>query len=155
MLKLKEQERIIKMKKVLLTLFGIIVVVGVLAGAGFAGYRFGYMQGATANVDGASLPALRDRGFGLPGMPMHNFGNNFERGFNNMPGHQDFGFMERGRGGGFGFFSPFRFIVQIAIVGLIIWLAYKLFTGNGWKLSLTRQTVETPKVETTATEKTE
>ena len=143
------------MKKVLLTLFGIILVLGVLAGAGFAGYRFGYMQGATANIDGTSLPALRDRGFGLQGMPMHGFGNNFERRFNNMPGHQNFGFMERGRGGGFGFFSPFRFILQIAVIGLIIWLAYKLFTGNGWNLSLTRQTVETPKVETTTTEQTE
>ena len=138
------------MKKVLLTLFGIIVVVGVLAGAGFAGYRFGYMQGATAEVDRASLPAFRDRGFGLRGMPMHNFGNNFERGFIMIPGHQGFGYMERGHGGGFGFFSPFRFLVQIAIVGLIIWLAYKLFTGNGWTLSLTRQAVENPKVETPA-----
>ena len=143
------------MKKVLLTLLGIILVLGVLAGAGFVGYRFGYMQGAAANIDGTSLPALRDRGFGPQGMPMHSFGNNFERRFNNMPGHQDFGFMERGRGGGFGFFSPFRFIVQIAIVGLIIWLAYKLFTGNGWKLSLTHQTVENPKVEPAPTEKTE
>ena len=143
------------MKKVLLTLFGIILVLGVLAGAGFAGYRFGYMQGAAANIDGTSLPALRNRGFGLQGMPMHGFGNNFERRFNNMPGHQNFGFMELGRGGGFGFFSPFRFILQIAVIGLIIWLAYKLFTGNGWNLSLTRQTVETPKVETTKTEQTE
>ena len=142
------------MKKVLLTLFGIIVVVGVLAGAGFVGYRFGYMQGATADVERASLPALRNKGFDPQGIPMHNFGNGFERGFNNMPGHQ--GFMDRGmRGGGIGFFSPFRFIVQIAIVGLIIWLAYKLFTGNGWKLSLTRQTVENPKVEPAPTEKTE
>ena len=143
------------MKKVLLTLFGIILVLGVLAGVGFAGYRFGYMQGAAANIDGTSLPALRDRGFGLQGMPMHGFGNNFERRFNNMPGHQNFGFMERGRGGGFGFFSPFRFILQIAVIGLMIWLAYKLFTGNGWNLSLTRQTVETPKVETTKTEQAE
>ena len=143
------------MKKVLLTLFGIIVVAGVLTGAGFAGYRFGYMQGAAANFDGTSLPALRDRGFGLQSMPMHNFGNNFEHRFNNMPGHQDFGFMERGHGGRFGFFSPFRFIVQIAVIGLIIWLAYKLFTGNGWNLSLTRQTIENPKVETATTEQTE
>jgi len=145
------------MKKVLLTLFGIIVVIGVLAGVGFAGYRFGYMQGTAANFDGAAQPNIRDREFGLPGMPMHGFGNNFERRFNNMPGgHHDFGFMERGRGGrGFVFFSPFRFIVQIAVVGLIIWLAYKLFTGNGWQLSLTRQPVENPKVETSTTEQTE
>ncbi len=142
------------MKKVFLTLLGIIVVVGVLAGAGFAGYRFGYMHGAVANADGLSQPALRGHGFGLQGMPMHNFGNNFERGFNNMPGHQ--GFMDRGmRGGGMGFFSPFHFLARIAVFGLILWLAYKLFTGNGWKLSLTRQTIDNPKVETTTTEKTE
>src|SRR5215204_6349836 len=146
----------IKMKKVILTLLGIILVLGVLAGAGFVGYRFGYMQGATSDIESAALPALRDRGFDLQGMPMHNFGNNFERRFNNMPGHQDFGFMDRGmHGGGFGLFSPFHFIVQIAVLGLIIWLVYKLFTGNGWKLSLTRQTVENPKVETTTTEQTE
>jgi hypothetical protein len=140
------------MKKVLLTLLGIIVVVGVLAGAGFAGYRIGYMQAATANANGVSQPALSYRGFGLQGMPMHNFGNDFdERGFNNVPGHQGFGMMDRGRGGrGFGFMSPLFFLLQIAFWALVIWLAYMAIKGSGWKLSLTRQKAEVSLGEVTA-----
>ena len=40
------------MKKVLLTLLTLILVISVLAGAGFAGYRVGYDQGARASVNG-------------------------------------------------------------------------------------------------------
>ena len=143
------------MKKVLLTLLGIIVVVGVLAGAGFAGYRIGYSQGALATSDGTTQLIPGGRGPGLQGMPMHNFGiqrmplHNF-RGFERGIGPGGFGMMNRGMG--FNFFSPFHFIVRLASFGLIIWLAYRLFKGNGWNFSLTRQTVEPPKVENDTTD---
>ena len=144
------------MKKVLLTLLGIILVAGVLAGAGFAGYRIGYNQGALASTDGTVQLAPLGKGFGMHGMPMRNFNQGFdERRFNQRIGPGDFGMMGRGGGMRFDFFSPFHFIIRLAVFGLIIWLAYKLFTGNGWKLSLTRQTVENPKVEPAPTEKTE
>lgn len=144
------------MKKVLLTLLGIILVAGVLAGAGFAGYRIGYNHGALASADEVVRLAPLGKDFGMHGMPMHNFNQGFdERRFNQRIGPGDFGMMGRGGGMRFNFFSPFHFIVRLAVLGLIIWLAYKLFTGNGWKLSLTRQTVENPKVEPAPTEKTE
>ncbi|MEP7136330.1 MAG: hypothetical protein ABI904_15485 [Chloroflexota bacterium] len=136
------------MKKVLLTLLGIIVVIGILAGAGFAGYRMGYMRGALVSADGTTKLPGWDKAFGPQGMPMHNFGNGFERGFNNVPGHQGFGMMQQGmHGRGSGFFSPLFFLIRIAFWGLVIWLAYKFIKGSGWHLSLTRQTAESPKAE--------
>jgi hypothetical protein len=143
------------MKKILLALLGIIVVAGILAGAGFAGYRIGYNHGALASADGTVQLAPMGRGFGMHGIPMHNFNPGFERGFDQRIGPGDFDMLGRGGGMRFDFFSPFHFIIRLAVFGLIIWLAYKLFTGNGWKLSLTRQTVENPKVEPAPTEKTE
>ena len=144
------------MKKVLLTLLGIILVAGVLAGAGFAGYRIGYNHGALASADEVVRLAPLGKDFSMHGLPMQNFNQGFdERGFNQRIGPGDFGMMGRGGGMRFNLFFPFHFIIRLAVFGLIIWLAYKLFTGNGWKLSLTRQTVENPKVEPAPTEKTE
>jgi hypothetical protein len=46
------------------------------------------------------------------------------------------------RRGGFGFFAPLRFLVHIAIWGLIILLVYLLFTRSGLRLSVTREPVQ-------------
>jgi len=149
------------MKKVLLTLLGIIVVAGILAGAGFVGYRMGYNHGALAvsnktaqlpqqnkDFDQRGMPMMRgfNNEFGLRGMPMHNFGNGFERGF----GPGGFGMMGRGRGG-FGFFGLFGSLLHLAVLALIIWVAYKLFKGSGW--TLTRQTVQNTNAESAETDK--
>ena len=142
------------MKKVLLTLLGIIVVVGILAGAGFAGYRIGYNHGALASADGTVQLAPLGRGFEMHGMSMHNFNQGFEHGFNQRVGPGDFGMQGRG-GMRFNFFSPFYLMIRLAVFGILIWLAYKLIKGSGWKLSLTHQAVESPKVEPAPTEKTE
>jgi hypothetical protein len=49
-------------------------------------------------------------------------------------------------GRGFGFlFSPIRLLIQLAFLGLIVWLGYKLLTG--WRFSLTRPAVESPRSE--------
>ena len=136
------------MKKVLLTLLGIVLVVGVLAGAGFAGYRIGYRRGATANNNGTAKVIPQDKDFAPRGMPMHDFGNNFERGFNRGFGPGDFGMMGRGRG--FGFFSPFFLLARVVFWALIIWLVYKAIKGSGW--TITRQTTENSKVEASTPE---
>jgi len=136
------------MKRVLLTLLGIILVVGVLAGAGFAGYRIGYRQAATVSKDGTKQPAPRNRDFGLQGTPMHNFGNNSDRDFNRGFGPGGFGM--RSHGMRFGFFPPFMFLVHIAVWGLVIWLAFRLIKGSGWKISRTQQTVASPRAEVAA-----
>ena len=152
------------MKKVLLTLLGIIVVVGLLGGAGFVGYRIGFNQGARflANRTTAQLPSQNknvnpngkpdqnfNKGFGFQNMPGRNFGNGFERGFNRGMGPGGFGMM-MGRGRGFGFFGPFQFIFRIAVFAFIIWVIYMAFKGGGW--TLTRQPAQVTKVEPQATE---
>ena len=134
------------MKKVLLTLLGIIVVVGILAGAGFAGYRIGYMQGARGNVKITTQLLPPNKGFDPRRMPMHNFGNDLERGFNQGFGPRGFGMMERGMGGrGFGLFFPLFLLIRVGFWAFIIWLVYKVIRGSGW--TLTRQAAVTPKAE--------
>ena len=124
------------MKRVLLTILAIVVVLGLFAAVGFTGYRFGYARGAGVAAGGDELQRqvgpfdeMRpDR------MPMRDFG--FHRGF-----HREFGM--RGFGGtGFGFFSPFMLLGRIAILALIVWFIYWLFTRSGWHLTRTVQTTE-------------
>lgn len=138
------------MKKVLLTLLAVVVIVGALAGAGFAGYRIGYRQSArvtstTNNPPNNNMPFVHP--FGSQNMPMHNFGRDFDQGFGRGFGPGGFGM----RGGmRFGFLSPLMFLGRILLWALIIWFAYWLFTKSGWKLTRTPQPVENPKVETSA-----
>jgi len=138
------------MKRVLFTLLGIVLVVGVLAGAGFAGYRMGYMRGVAATNNGTVkvIPQVRD--FVPGGLPMHNFERGFNRGFG--PGGMGFGMMERGmlHRGGFGFFAPLFLLARVAFWGLIIWLVYKVIQNSGW--TLTRKPADAPKVEASAPE---
>jgi hypothetical protein len=129
------------MKKVLLTLLAAILIIGALAGAGYAGYHIGFRQGAQqilANGD-APLPARPDR-FGPGEIPFQSFDRDFDRGFNREFPRGGFRMMQRG----FGFFSPFMFLGQIAIWGLLILFAYWLFTRSGWQLTRTQQTVQNP-----------
>lgn len=117
------------MKKVLLTLLAVVVLLGVLAGAGFAGYRYGYFQGAA----GDEVPFARGNNFGWNRMPMHEFDRGMGPGF-----QRGFGMMDRG---GFGFF-PFHILLTLAFWGLVIWLAYKLLTG--WRLTLVQPNQPAP-----------
>jgi len=132
------------MKKVLLTLLAIIVALGLLGGAGFVGYRIGIRQGLRVNTNGNAPRLNHLPQFGENNLPPSHPGmndRNFDRGF--APNH----FSMMGRGGRMGFFSLFQFLWRLLIVGLLIWLGYKLFTSNGWQLSLTRQSVSTASEE--------
>ena len=126
------------MKRVIRTILGALLVIGLFAGAGFVGYRVGYRQGIQASANGAP-PPNRFEHFGrddLPGRNFFRFERDFERGL--APG----GFLRMRGERGFGFFMPIFSLVRVAVLGLIIWLVYKLFTGAGWKLSLTRQSAQ-------------
>jgi len=134
------------MKKVLLTLFTVVLVLGLFAAAGYAGYRFGLRRGAqvTANAgtpNGIPNPQLRpfDK-FDGRGMPMHNFGDDFGRGPRHGFGRRGFPMM----GMGFGFFSPLMFLGRIVIFALILWFIYWLFTRSGWHLTRTVPLTESP-----------
>lgn len=128
------------MKKLLLSLLAIVVVLGLFAAAGYAGYRFGYVQGvqskATAN-SAPSSPALRpfgnfNFGFGPRSMPMRRFHSGRD--------------LPRGRGPirGFGFFplvaSLARALALALIFVLVVGFVFWLFARSGWHL--TRQPVE-------------
>src|SRR6187431_152355 len=103
MLNLDDNERNSKMKKVLLTLLAMTLVIGVLAGAGFAGYRVGYDQGARASGNDNTPSMGRPENPGRDRMPMFNFGRDPNRGFP----HGDFRMMPHSRG--FGMFSQLMF----------------------------------------------
>ena len=123
------------MKRVLLTLLGVIVVISVLAGAGFAGYRIGFQQAAQVSANGEiPRPARPDR---LD--PFHSFDRGLDRGFNRDFPRGGFRMMNRG---GFSFFGPFMFLAHIAIWALIILGIYWLFTRSGWRITRTQQTVQ-------------
>jgi uncharacterized membrane protein len=131
------------MKKFLLTFIAVIVVVGALAGVGFAGYRMGYAQGAGASGDAP-------------------FFDRFERmhpNFVPMPGNRNFGpggydlfyrhpMMGRGLFG-INFFSPLRILWNIAILALIVWFVFWLFTKSGWRIVRQNSTEPTASSEKT------
>lgn len=115
------------MKKVLLTLLAVIVIVGALAGVGFSGYRIGLAQGA--GFSGAS-PSFGPFGYMNPNlMPMHRFDRDFGPGFGGHP------MMGRGGFSGSGFFSPLHFLWNIAVLALVGWFVYWLFTKSGWRIT--------------------
>ena len=124
------------MKKVLLTLLAVVVVLGLFAATGYAGYRFGYVQGAQG-IDNIQAPEIRRfDGMGPNRMPMHDFDNRFDRDFERGFGSRGFPMQ------GFGFF-PLMFLGWIAILALIVGFVYWLFTRSGWRVTRTVQTVET------------
>jgi len=129
------------MKKVILSIIGAVLVIGLFAGAGFAGYRIGYTRGVQASANGDAPLSDRSERFGPERMPMPNFGREFDRGFP----RGEFQMMHRGRG--FGMFSPLMFLAHIAIWALVIGLVYLLFTRSGLRLSLTKQPVQNPSAD--------
>jgi len=119
------------MKKVLLSLLVIILALGLLGAAGYAGYRYGFTQGmitASNAASGNGQSVSPWFGMNPRGMPMHNFGN--QRGFD----RNGFGMMGRG-GFGFGFFPLFGLLLRLLFWGLIIAGIVWLITRSGWRLT--------------------
>jgi hypothetical protein len=133
------------MKKVLLSLLVIILALGLLGAAGYAGYRYGFTQGmvtasarsANTNKNGNGRVEPWGPGFGMTprGMPMNNFG--YGRGIN----RHDFGMMRRG---GFGFFPLLGVLIWLLILGLIVAGIVWLINRSGWRLTRTAPAVVTP-----------
>lgn len=129
------------MKKLILGILGALLVIGLFAGAGFTGYRIGLHQGAQLSADG-NIPRL-DR-FDRDGMPR--FAPGFDRRFT----PRMFVMMHPARD--FGFFSLLFFVARLALIALLIWFVFWLFTRSGWRLSLTRQSTTSNPVEKSETE---
>src|SRR5688572_28127842 len=137
------------MKKVLLSLFGMILVIAVLAGTGFAGYRVGYDQAARASGNDSIAPNWLSENRGRDEMPRFNF----DRDTDGRPEHAfDRGFP-RGyfrmmplmpRGHELGIFSLLWILAHFSILVLVLALVYLLFIRSGWRLSITKQPVQDP-----------
>jgi hypothetical protein len=126
------------MRKAVLTLLAVILALGLFAAVGYTGYRVGYTQGSQVAANGdTAQPGLRPfDDFGRRGIP--NLGDRFERGFQRGFGPAGFGMR------GIGFFAPLRFLLQLAVLALIVWFAYWLLTRSGWRLTRTVQATEVP-----------
>jgi hypothetical protein len=124
------------MKRILLTLLAVVVVIGLFAAVGYAGYRFGFSQGAeTVAEGGVTRPGLRPFDeFSRRGLiPRHDF--EFARGFPRMPGGGSFMML------GLGFL---RLLVPMTVLTLVVLFAYWLFTRSGWRLTRTTPLAEAP-----------
>ena len=121
------------MKKVLLGVITLVLVIGLFAAVGYSAYRVGYNQGTRTTVSGDTSPLGPFGDFGPRRMPMRDFGRDVERGFNR--GFDPGGFPRMG----FGLFSPILFLGRIAVLGLVLWFIYWLFTRGGWRLTRTPQ----------------
>jgi len=140
------------MKRFLLSLLVLVLAIGLLGAAAFAGYRYGFVQGMMVSSNGNSQavrpgPGLRANPFG---MPMHNFGSNRGFGFDGRGG-----MMRRGMGFGFGLFPLFGFglglLARLLFWGLIIAGIVWLVTRSGWRLTRTAPVAATPTATTTTT----
>jgi len=126
------------MKKWVSRLLWVILAIVVLAGSGFLGYRLGYRNAlqANGNLPGDFFHHFRDH-HKLTGQEMHQM----HPGFDVRPMRPAFGQDQiriTNRGYGYGSFTPFGFIFKLAFLGIVVWIFYNLFKGNGWQLSLTR-----------------
>ncbi len=134
------------MKKVLISLLVIVIAIGLLGAAGYAGYRYGFTQGMiTASSNGADGQSVGPR-FGMTprGMPMHEFG--FQRGFD----RDGIGMIGR-TGFGFRIFPLFGLLVWLLFLGLIAAAIYWLVARSGWRLTRTSPAATTT-TTTTAVE---
>jgi hypothetical protein len=120
------------MRKVLLILLLTVLVLGLSAATGYAGYRFGYAEGVQAMANGDDLHSrLRPFDeFGPRSMPNFGFGRGGPRGFG--PGSLPLL--------GFGFFPFVRWLMPITVLAVILAFIYWVFTRGGWRLI--RQTTE-------------
>ena len=128
---------------------GILLTLVVLAVVGGAGFRIGMMQNTsfarppfTRNFDGErqSMPRNFQNG-GIPQPMQENYHNNGgPQAMQGNPHNQ--GFDTRGnnrgvdrRGGRLPFFAPIFGLIHLALLGLLLWVVYKLVKNSGWRLT--------------------
>ena len=151
---------IMKDRKWLTYLLGILLTLVVLVIVGGAGYRVGTMQNTsfTRNFDGGpqsmrgnfqkeEMPRAMQENFHGIGGPQAMQGNPYKQGFDNRS-------YNRGgdhRGSMF-FFPPLFGLIHLALLGLLLWVVYKLVKNSGWRLARVAASPapaasETPSVE--------
>lgn len=133
-----------KNRKWLTYTLGILLTLAVLAVVGAAGFRIGTMQNAsfthpsfTQNLDGGAQTIPRNFQNGdMPQRMQENFHKNGgPQAMQENPHNQ--GFDNRGfdRGGRMSFFPPIFGLMHLALLGLLLWVVYKLVKNSGWRLT--------------------
>jgi hypothetical protein len=137
-------EKKMKNRKWLTYTLGILLALAVLAVVGAVGFRIGTMQNAsfahpsfTQNFDSGpeSMPTSFQNG-GMPERMQKNFHDDGgPQGMQANPHNQ--GFDNRGfdRRGGRSFFPPIFGLIHLALLGLLLWVVYKLVKNSGWRLT--------------------
>jgi hypothetical protein len=137
-----------KNRKWLTYTLGILLTLVVLGVVGAVGYRIGTMQNATfvhpsftQNFDGGAQTMPRSfQNDGMPPRMQENFHNNGgPQGMQANPHNQGFDNRGNNRGfdrrGGRSFFPPIFGLIHLALLGLLLWVVYKLVKNSGWRLT--------------------
>jgi len=131
-----------KNKKWLTYTLGILLTLVVLAAVGGAGFRIGMMQknpSFTRAADEMGRSPFTNEFDGehpqaLQGNPREGNNGGFEDRQGNRP-NQSFGNRGNDRRGGMPFFPPIFGIIRLVVLGLLIWIGYKLVQKSGWRLT--------------------
>jgi hypothetical protein len=138
-----------KNKKWLTYTLGILLTLVVLAMVGGAGFRFGMMQNVS-NTRPAFTHNFDSNPQAMPAMP-----GNFQR--NDGPQSMRENFQDHGkyqamqgnsRNQGFNnrrdsrlpFLPPIFGLIHLAVLGLLIWIGYKIVKNSGWRLTRVQAT---------------
>jgi hypothetical protein len=148
----------------------VLLVVVILAGAGYALYRIGYVNGVAAANDGHVVFGRFFGNFNLPGDMMKDhpwmqfdrpesgssvFGDHLQ----SMPGAFNRSPLTRSFYSRYSLYSPFSILFRLICLGFLIWVGYKvisaIFGGKGWKLSFQKMPAEdgSPEEKTAAKKK--
>jgi hypothetical protein len=150
-----------KNRKWLTYTLGTLLTLIVLAVVGGAGYRIGMMQNKsfvhpafTGGFNGGPQAMQRNfQGNGesqrMQGNPQGNDwrqmqGNPRNQGFDNQGGNR----IGDRRSGRMSFLFPFIFgVIHLVVLGLILWIVYKLVKKSGWRFTREPATSKTSNVE--------
>ena len=128
----------------------VLLVVVILAGAGYALYRIGYVNGIAAANDGHVVFGRFFGNFNLPedmlkDHPFMQFDRpesgrfNFDDQTQSMPRAFNRSPLTRNVFSRYSLYSPFSILFRLICLGFVIWVGYKvisaIFGGKGWKLS--------------------
>ena len=137
-----------KNRKWLTYTLGILLTLVVLGVVGAVGFRLGTMQNASfahpsfkQNFEGRAQTMPRNfQNGGMPQRMQGNFPNNGgPQGMQGDPHNQGFGNRGFNRGGGhregMSFFPPIFGLIHLLLLGLLLWVVYKLVKNSGWRLT--------------------